>query len=184
MIEAYPVAMKVKPFLVVLVLMSVPISGCFGQNEIISQGGCYGKDSDSLGVIINELNAKGDWIEFCNSGDIDVNLQGLSIADDPFINGEDNSSFFDLPDITLPPKGYIVFTQNAKNSFSFGLYKGGETINLYSGLNGNGRIIDSTTWGYGEAGVDDGDGMSWGRCPDGNFYTLYNSTKGSPNNCD
>jgi hypothetical protein len=130
-------------------------------------------------VVINELEDNDDWVELYNSGGAPVDISGWSIADGPFVAGQDASSYFNfMPGTVLAPGAYSVFTQGAPRSFTFGISGGGETVNLYSGSGGTGEIVDSTTWGSKQAD------KSWGRFPNGTgpFAKLSRPSKGRPNN--
>lgn len=97
-------------------------------------------------IVFSELLAHShgtnDWIELFNKTDLDINISGWFLTDD---NSDLNTiRKYEIPaDTILPKNGYLLFSQGT--SFGspsqplenrFALSEGGETVYLYSGLNG------------------------------------------------
>lgn len=98
-------------------------------------------------IVINELLAHShgsapDWIELHNKTALDINLGGWFLTDDE--TDPDTIRKYEIPaDTTLPANGYLLFVEDTSfGSLSlpaekrFGLSENGETVSLFSGLNG------------------------------------------------
>jgi len=79
--------------------------------------------SDASRIVINEMVHSGsqqiedrdgdnqDWIELYNKSSYTVNLSDFYLSDD-----EDNPEMWQLPDMTIPPGGFIVIFASGKNT--------------------------------------------------------------------
>jgi hypothetical protein len=125
-------------------------------------------------VLISELqyhpaaeNESGDWVELHNPGTEPIRLAGWNLRDH-----EDDHDFL-LPEISLPPGGYIVLCQDAAKfsrvypsvtnfvgDFVFGLGNEGDTIRLFDPT---GNLIARITYN---------DKSPWPPEPDGTGHTL------------
>ncbi len=126
-------------------------------------------------IVINEINYNssadfdpGDWVEFYNPSDFDVNLSGWYFSDD------DISHKFFFPDnYKISALGYVVLCKDlagfkalfpnvtvAIGDMGFGLSGAGELIRLF---NSQGVLIDSVHYD---------DKSPWPEQPDGNGPTL------------
>ena len=126
-------------------------------------------------MVINEVVADpaagSDWIELYNAGDQPADLSGWTMTDD------DPTHVFDFAVGTVvAPDTYLTLDQNASGSFTFGLGKGGDQVNLYDA---QAALVDNATWAATQADAP----TSWGRLPSGvgAFQTLATPTKGAPN---
>lgn len=113
-------------------------------------GGSPGADEQALAVdsiVINELLAHPhgitpDWIELLNKTSLDINIGGWFLTDDE----TDLTTIrkYEIPaDTIVPQNSFLLFYENT--SFGspsqpadkrFGLSENGETVSLFSGLNG------------------------------------------------
>lgn len=126
-----------------------------------------GLASDS--IVINELLAHShagasDWIELYNTTDQDINIGGWFLTDDN--TDMDTIRKYEIPaDTLLPANDYLVFYQ--ESSFGsetlppekrFALSEGGETVYLYSGLDGQvtGSYLTRQSFGASETGISFG----------------------------
>jgi hypothetical protein len=125
--------------------------------------------------VINEVvpdpEAGTDWIELYNAGDQTADLTGFTMTDD-----DPTHVFTFAAGTVVAPGAYLTLDQNATGSFTFGLGKGGDQVNLYDA---QAALVDNATWTTGEADAP----TSWGRLPNGAgaFQTLATPTKGAPN---
>ena len=123
-------------------------------------------------VMINEFLAHTDdpeldYIELYNHSNVDVDISGCYLSDDPSTNK------FTIPAVTrLSPGGYISFNQT---TLGFSLSAAGETIYLKNPEKT--RVLDAVRFGPQENGV------SSGRFPNGGsgFYRLAEKSPGTPN---
>lgn len=95
------------------------------------------KPIEENGIYINEISAKGgeDWLEIYNDLERSENLGGYFIYDDPGLK-------FQLPDINIPAKGFIVLICDGTGTGSnpnFKLSSAGEVIFLESP---DGKLVD------------------------------------------
>jgi len=116
----------------------------------LSSGGSPGSAENALAadsIVINELlahshGAAPDWIELRNKTSLDINIAGWFLTDDDA--DMDAIRKYEIPAGTIvPANGYLVFTEDT--SFGsplqpaekrFGLSENGETVFLFSGLDG------------------------------------------------
>jgi Lamin Tail Domain/CotH kinase protein/Putative Ig domain/PA14 domain/Carbohydrate binding domain len=126
-------------------------------------------------IVINEFLAHTDlpdvdYIELFNYGNVQINVVGCILTDDPETNKFTITT--NLANTVIPPRGFMVLTEA---QLGFALSSGGETIYLKhpSGL----RIIDAVRFEAQENGV------ATGRYPDGapNFSRLAAPTPGTNN---
>jgi len=140
-------------------------------------------DPDWKNITINEVSSDNaaadqiaagdplpDAVELYNKGDDPVDLSGWKQIDSGDASAATafgpiyvNGSTTPAADMTIPAHGYAVF-QSVK-----GLGSGGDAVKLYAP---DGSLIDSVTYGAGQAGVDesantDGTYKSLAACPDG-----------------
>jgi len=126
-------------------------------------------------VIINEFLAHTDppnvdYIELFNYGNVQVNLLGCILTDDPDTNKFIIST--NLGNTIIPPRGFMVFTEA---QLGFALSSGGETI--YLKHSSGQRMLDAVRFEAQENGV------ATGRFPDGapSFSRLKTPTPGTNN---
>ena len=112
-----------------------------------------------VGLVINEVAAKGDpldWFELYNTGDSDIDLSGLVVADD-LTNAAKRVAF---------PSGLVIATgeylQVEVGSDNWAGFKlgGDEELGIWTS---EGVLVDSVDWDEGDAG----EGESYSRLPDG-----------------
>src|ERR1051325_9494371 len=122
-------------------------------------------------ILINEILAHTDdpdvdYIELYNHSNSAVDLTGCILTDDAATNK------FVVGNISIPARGYVVFTQN---DLGFALSAAGETVYLKNPADT--RVIDVVRFGAQENGV------SYGRFPNGGpeFYRLAAKTPGAAN---
>ena len=124
-------------------------------------------------VVINEIlphsenPAVPQFIELYNHGTNRVDISGCLLTDDPTTN-----KFVIPPGTVIGPAGFVAFTQT---QFGFLLNGAGETLYL---LKPDGtRVLDAVQFGA------QGDGVSYGRWPDGanDFYAFTTNTPGTNN---
>lgn len=145
-----------------------------GEGGSVGAGGAGGSPPVGPVVVINEVvpdPASGtDWIELYNAGDQPADLTGWTLTDD-----DPSHVFAFAASTTIPAQAYLTLDQNAAGSFTFGLGKGGDQVNLYDDT---ATLVDNATWTSGQADMP----SSWGRMPNGmgSFQTLT-PTKGAPN---
>jgi hypothetical protein len=126
--------------------------------------------ADFTGLVINELVADGDpndWVELYNTSDATLDLANVSYSDDP----EDITRAVFPAGTQIGAGGYV-----SVDLTEFGLSKDGEDLTLYAP---NGEVIDSVTYGVGDAV----DGRSYGRFPNGtgDFASLGEVTRDREN---
>lgn len=127
-------------------------------------------------IVINEVSSDGfDEVEFLNLQSEPVDLSGWSYADEGWVPGdpllEDHRYVF--PSGTMLEGGaYLVVRKDQEHTF--GLSGDGDTVWL---LDGETRLVDSVTWGLGEASP------SLCRQPNGmgDFETCGSKTLGARN---
>ena len=96
-------------------------------------------------VVVNEVVPDpvdtGDWVELLNLGPDPADMSGWLMTD------SNPANFYYFPAGTiLPPGGYVVVEQGLPDSFTFGLGRAGDAVNLYDDL---GAPVDSTAWAAG-----------------------------------
>lgn len=122
-----------------------------GWRSSLSQGGTPGYADTALApdsIVINEVLAHShgnepDWIELYNTTEQEINIGGWFLTDDD--SDPNKIRKYHIPDNTTIKAGrYKVFIQDESfgdptpdgTNIPFGLSEGGETVYLYSGLNG------------------------------------------------
>lgn len=121
-------------------------------------------------IFINEFqnhSDPSDWIELYNHSNVDVDLSGAWLSDDPLTNK------FPIPNGTIiPARGFRTWDQN---QLGFELFAGGETIFLWN--SNQTRVIDVIDFRGASNNV------SQGRVPDGgaNLYGMASNTRGNAN---
>ena len=112
----------------------------------------------NLSTVTDEYGEFEDWIELYNTTNADVYTGGLYLSDNP-----DQIAKWALPDIAIPPNGYLVIWADEDGSqgelhANFKLSSLGESLTLaYE----DGTIIDEVTFGI------QTDGITTGRYPNG-----------------
>lgn len=127
--------------------------------------------SHNDGITYTEDGIYSDWIELYNYGDIDVNLKGISLTDNP-----ENLNKYIFPDVTIKAKDYLVIylndeKNNSKLYANFKLSDEDKKIILSS----NDIIIDEVDV------IALPKNVSYGRVSD-KWYYFYSPTLGSENN--
>ncbi|HXJ60628.1 MAG TPA: lamin tail domain-containing protein [Verrucomicrobiae bacterium] len=142
------------------------VGGSPGAYDAINVG-----RSPQSSIRINEFLANSeppnvDFIELYNDSNLEVDLTGCSLSDDPHTNK------FVLPNIRIMPRGFLTYYQN---QLGFGLSSGGETIFLRNV--DRTRVLDAVR--FGPQAAD----LSSGRHPDGaeEIYPLAQRTPGAAN---
>ncbi len=121
-----------------------------------------GEPSSSVsfsGLVINEVAAKGDpldWFELYNTGDSDISLSGLVVADD-LTNAAKRVAF--PSGLMIAPGEFLQVEVDSDNWAGFGL-GGDEELGIWTS---EGVLVDSVDWDEGDAG----EGESYSRLPDG-----------------
>ncbi len=135
-------------------------------------------DVESVGperaVVINEFLANSvdpvvDYVELYNHSNVEVDLAGCALSDDPQTNK------FILPAGTrISARGFLAFDQRA---LGFGLSAGGETIYFRNPLSRGGQLLDAIRFGA------QGPNVARGRAPDGasEIHPLARPTPGVAN---
>ncbi len=111
------------------------------------------------GLVINEVAAKGDpldWFELYNSGDSDIDLSGLVVADD-LTNAAKRVAF--PSGLAIAPGEYLQVEVDSDNWAGFKLGSD-EELGVWTS---EGVLVDSVDWDAGDAG----EGESYSRLPDG-----------------
>jgi hypothetical protein len=179
-----------------IALIAFAVSACVKDRVITKEpidtdnpGGINAKD-----IVINEFVAKGsknanefgsneDWIEIYNTTNDTIIME----AEKWFITDASttNQKKYKLPEIVLPPKGFLVIWCDGKNTVAtqihtnFNLSASGEDIGLY--YENEGVLLEVDQKSYGELTKD---GYSLGRQPDGteNWIEFAVPTPGASNN--
>jgi len=161
---------------------STGVAGTGGTGGVASTGSAGGAAGGAGGgsvvgplLVINEIVADevsgSDWVELYNAGDQPADLTGWTMTD------SDPTHVFAFPANTvLAPDTYLTLDQNAAGSFTFGLGKGGDQVNVYDV---QAQLVDGAAWTAGQADAP----TSWGRLPNGTgaFQTFATPTKGAKN---
>jgi hypothetical protein len=142
-------------------------------NEVVAEN--FGAVED----VDDEDGEYPDWLEIYNPGSAAVQLQGLSLTDNP----REPEKFRIEQSISLAPKAFIMVyldddpeqTNTTNIHTNFSLNKDGEFIGLYGGRGS--VLIDGTEFGK------QLDNVAFGRYPDGvgPFRQLLCTTPGKPN---
>ncbi len=131
---------------------------------------------------INEFGSAEDWIEIFNPAFQAVTLTSgrWFVSDD----GPGNPMKYELPQITLPARGYLVIWADNEDIVAddihtnFALSASGEHITIYYKIDdGNGIVVDDYEYGQQEPAISEG------RFPDGGeTWNFFNApTPGAPN---
>src|SRR5262249_25628977 len=135
-------------------------------------GSTTGYDTIRISEIETNGDPLGDWIEVTNTGNADVNISGLYLADNGGTQGEptifptDAGHFWQIPgtnqnpsdtatagNMVLPAHGYHAFFES--NTFPFGLGNP-DQARIFSPTK---ALIDATSWPLHESGA------TYQRCP-------------------
>ncbi|MBC8385641.1 MAG: CotH kinase family protein, partial [Candidatus Cloacimonetes bacterium] len=143
----------------------IPVSNVF-INELMAS---------NSGTIMDEFGEYEDWIEIYNANDHEINLEGLSLSDNP-----DNLGKWQFPDITIPAESHLlIWADNDPEQgvlhTNFKLSTAGEFV-LLSG-NGAATILDSIQFGVQE--IDISFGREQDCCEE--WIIFSNPTPGSSN---
>ena len=158
--------------------------GAFGGTPGIAGGGTGGGGTDggdtgpapvNVGLVINEVAAKGDpldWFELHNSSGEYLALANFVMADD--LSDPAKRVPFP-PDLVIPPGGYLQVELDKEAWPGFALGQD-EELGIWTA---DGAPVDQVDWAEGEAG----EGTSYARLPDatGDFRTTPTPTPGAPN---
>jgi hypothetical protein len=110
-------------------------------------------------VVINEILAHSnidpnDWIELHNTTGSAIDITDWYLSDN-----DSNLMKYKIPSTSIPPNGYVYFTEDDHFGSKFALSENGETAYLTSGLDGNGHLTgyrETEDFGASEAGVSFG----------------------------
>ena len=127
------------------------------------------------GLVINEVAAKGDpldWFELYNTGDSDISLSGLVVADD-LANAAKRVAF--PAGLVIAPGEYLQVEVDSDNWAGFKLGSD-EELGVWTS---EGMLVESVDWDEGDAG----EGESYARVPDGSgdFQTVGSPTPAAAN---
>ncbi len=133
------------------------------------------EDSADSGLVINEVAAKGDpldWFELYNASDSHLALANFTVADD--LGDADKRVVFP-GGLVMAPGEYlkVELDKDAWPGFALG---SDEELGVWTT---DGALVDSVDWDDGQSG----EGMSYARIPDasGDFRTVDNPTPGAEN---
>ena len=134
-------------------------------------------------VVINEVLAHSDaypndWIELHNTTGSSIDITGWFLSDD-----DANLTKYEIPSTTIPPNGYVVFTQDDHFGSYFALSENGEMVRLTSKRDLNGNLTgyrQKEDFGASENGV--AFGRYYKASTDNyNFVAMSENTPGLPN---
>ena len=150
-------------------------SGRFGWEPAPTAGAGSGRAPADIGLVINEVAAKGDpldWFELHNISSEEILLDGFVVADSLTDAGK-RVNF--PPGTTIASGAYVQFATDKDGWPGFAL-GGDEELGLWLSY---GTPVDMVDWNEG----DSGEGQSYARVPDatGDFQTVDNPTPGSAN---
>ena len=137
-----------------------------GPTRVYTYEGGSSSTATDIDLVINEVASKGDpldWFELYNTGDTDIDLSGLVVADDL----TDAAKRVAFPAGTsIAPGAYMQFEVDTDNWAGFKL-GGDEELGVWTS---EGVLVDSVDWDEG----DSGEGQSYSRLPDGTgeFHTV------------
>ena len=156
--------------------------GSTSSSSSSTSSGTGGSSTSSTGgtvigakVVINEVapdpESGTDWFELYNAGDQTADLTGWTMTDD-----DPTHVLTFVAGTTVAPGAYLTLDQDAAGSFTFGLGKGGDQVNIYDD---QAALVDNATWTTGQADTP----TTWGRLPNGTgaFQTLAAASKGAAN---
>ena len=131
--------------------------------------------TDSVGLVINEIAAQGDpldWFELYNGTDAAIDLSGYVVADD--LSDVDKRMAF-AAGVSIGPGEYLRVEVDSDGWPGFALGRD-EELGLWRA---DGTLVDSVDWDRGQADA----GTSYARQPDatGQFSTTANPTPGAAN---
>ncbi len=149
-------------------------SGRFGW-DLVPGAADYGTALVDVGLVINEVAAKGDqldWFELHNSSREPIVLDGFVFADDLADAGK-RVAF--PAGTTIEAGGYLQIELDSDGWPGFAL-GGDEELGIWLA---DGTGVDKVDWEEGDSGGD----QSYARIPDttGDFQTVGNPTPGAPN---
>ena len=151
-------------------------TGAFGDARLPTGAAAdSGAASPSAGLVINEVAAKGDpldWFELHNPTPDPISLDGFVMADDL----ADAGKRVGFPaGTTIEAGGYMAFRLDKDGWPGFAL-GGDEELGVWRS---DGDLVDSVDWEEGDSGGD----QSYARMPDatGGFQTVDKPTPGAPN---
>ena len=151
-------------------------TGAFGDARLPTGATAdSGAASPSAGLVINEVAAKGDpldWFELHNPTPDPISLDGFVMADDLADAGK-RVAF--PAGTTIEAGGYMAFRLDKDGWPGFAL-GGDEELGIWRS---DGDLVDSVDWSEGDSGGN----QSYARVPDatGGFQTVNTPTPGAPN---
>ena len=159
---------------------NAPISGhlkatLYGFGGYVSGSGSSGEPTADIGLVVNEIAAKGeplDWVEFYNLNADPIDLSGFFVADD--LNDESKRVNFQEGTVIGPGEYLLVeFDKDAWPGFALG---GEEEFGVWTP---EGTLVDSADWSTGFSGAEG----TYARLPDvfGSFMPGVTPTPGAPN---
>ena len=92
-------------YILIFVFIFPACAGLFAQQLYINEAAPKNNN-----IICDFEGDTPDWIELYNNEDTDINLKGYSISDSPY-----DVHKFQLPEITIPAKGFLVIFASDKN---------------------------------------------------------------------
>ena len=149
--------------------------GVFGGWEGESEEAASRGDGSEIGLVINEVAAKGDpldWFELYNTSDSHLALANFTVADDL----KDQSKRAAFPaGLVMAPGEYLQVELDKDGWPGFALGSD-EELGVWTA---GGALVDSVDWDDGQSG----EGMSYARVPDGtgDFRTVSSPTPGAAN---
>ena len=151
--------------------------GVFGGIPSFPEGGegSAGTTAADTGLVINEVAAKGDpldWFELYNASGEEIALADFVVADDL----KDAAKRVAFPaELVISQGGYLQIELDKDGWPGFAL-GGDEELGIWTA---DGALVAEVDWGEGQAG----EGMSFARVPDatGEFQTVGNPTPGAAN---
>ena len=158
--------------------ISGSFSGAFGGPGGEYQDAAPSEDTANAGLVINEVAAKGDpldWFELYNASDSHLALANFTVADDL----DDPGKRVAFPaGLVIAPGEYlqVEVDKDAWPGFALG---SDEELGVWTA---DGVLVDKVDWDEGQSG----EGMSYARVPDvtGDFRGVANPTPGGMNQGD
>jgi spore coat protein CotH len=131
-------------------------------------------------TIADETGEYDDWIEFYNTGPVDVDIGGMYLS-----NSIGNATQFRIPPTTtVPARGYLVLWADGEDTgvhLNFGLSGAGEYVGLFDNQENHYAPVDAV---YFDPQTPD---VSWGRFPvpitdsGSEWHAMVHPTPGEPN---